>query len=103
MFVSCRKFFVVAFTRITFSAPSAFPAIRSVDPRSTYLTGEGKMTCTVLSYVISSPCGGIIRLNPILRLSPSNQSPLLCCACAAFMPNRATVRIRIFFISLLVW
>ena len=44
MLVSCRKWRVVAFTRMTFSAPSALPAIRLGDPRSTYLTGAGKMT-----------------------------------------------------------
>ena len=35
MLVSSRKFLTVAFTRMTFSAPSAFPAIRFGDPRST--------------------------------------------------------------------
>ena len=32
MLVSCRKWRVVAFTRMTFSAPSALPAIRLGDP-----------------------------------------------------------------------
>lgn len=40
IFVSLRKCFLAAFTRITFSAPSALPAIRLVEPRSTYLMGE---------------------------------------------------------------
>ena len=43
IFVSLRKCFLAAFTRITFSAPSALPAIRLVEPRSTYLMGEGKI------------------------------------------------------------
>lgn len=100
MLVSCRKWRVVAFTRMTFSAPSALPAIRLGDPRSTYLTGAGKMTWTVLSYVISSPWGGIIRLKPIFRVSPSYRSPLLCCAMAASMPVRRANTIRIFFMCL---
>ena len=33
--VSVRKFLTVAFTRITFSAPSALPAIRLGEPKST--------------------------------------------------------------------
>ena len=48
----------------------------------------------------SSPCGAIILLKPILRLSPSKKSPLLNCALAAVTPViRAKNIIRIFFIS----
>ena len=97
MFVSPRNFFFTAFTRITFSAPSAFPAIRFSEPRSTYLTADGKITCTVLSYVISSPCGGIMRLKPIFRVSPSNLSPLLGCATAATAPISRAQNKNIFF------
>ena len=35
MFVSLRKSLTVAFTRMTFSAPSALPAIRLGEPKST--------------------------------------------------------------------
>ena len=35
IFVSLGKFLTVAFTRMMFSAPSAFPAIRSGEPKST--------------------------------------------------------------------
>ena len=55
-FVS-RKPSVVAFTRITFSAPSAFPAIIQLLPKSTYRTAEGKMICTVLANVTCTPWG----------------------------------------------
>ena len=57
MFVSLRKCFRVAFTRITFSAPSALPAIRLGGTQVHISHGRGEKICTVLSYVISRPCG----------------------------------------------
>ena len=56
-FVSPGNPSVAAFTRITFSAPSAFPAIIQLLPKSTYRTAEGKMICTVLANVTCTPWG----------------------------------------------
>ena len=47
-FVSAAKFRTAAFTRTTFSAPSALPAMMSIEPMSIYVTGDGKRMCTVL-------------------------------------------------------
>ena len=75
-FVSREKSLNAAFTRSTFSEPSALPARMSADPRSTYLIAAGKIRCTVLLNVTSKAYGGTIRSNVTGRVSPSNKSPV---------------------------
>lgn len=47
-FVSSAKSRTAAFTRTTFSAPAALPAMMFDDPRSTYFTSAGNRICVVL-------------------------------------------------------